>query len=54
MPADVALVGDEDRVAAAIAELAAIGVTDFYADLPADRADRARTLGLLQALAAAT
>lgn len=52
-PADVAIVGDEEMVAAQIAALADCGVTDFVAgDFAAD-ADRARTRNLLKSLIAA-
>ncbi|HEX6567692.1 MAG TPA: TIGR03564 family F420-dependent LLM class oxidoreductase, partial [Acidimicrobiales bacterium] len=55
-PADAALVGDEDAVAAAIGELFAAGVTDLWAaPFPVGddrRASRARTRALLKDLAA--
>jgi len=52
-PADVALVGDEDTVAAQIAGLADAGVTEFVAAEYARGADRARTRSLLKKVIAA-
>ena len=53
-PGDVAIVGDEDAVAAQIAELAAAGVTDFTAAQFAHGPDRERTRNLLKTLIAAS
>jgi F420-dependent oxidoreductase-like protein len=53
-PADVAIVGDEDAVAAQVAELAAAGVTDFVAAEYGHGEDLARTRSLLKTLAAAS
>src|ERR1700734_3326074 len=47
-PADVAIVGDEDAVAAQILARADAGVTDFVAAEFARGDDRARTRGLLR------
>jgi 5,10-methylenetetrahydromethanopterin reductase len=52
-PADVAIVGDEDAVAAQISALADAGVTDFVAAEFAHGQDRERTRGLLKAVIAA-
>jgi F420-dependent oxidoreductase-like protein len=56
-PADAAIVGDEDAVAAALADLVAAGATDVWAaPFPVGddrRASRARTRALLKDLAAA-
>jgi alkanesulfonate monooxygenase SsuD/methylene tetrahydromethanopterin reductase-like flavin-dependent oxidoreductase (luciferase family) len=56
-PAEAALVGDEDAVAAAIGDLVAAGVTDVWAaPFPVGddrRASRVRTRSLLKDLAAA-
>ncbi len=49
-PADVAIVGDEDTVAAQITALAGCGVTDFVAGQFAAGQDRARTRNLLKTL----
>ncbi|HET9898040.1 MAG TPA: TIGR03564 family F420-dependent LLM class oxidoreductase [Streptosporangiaceae bacterium] len=49
-PADVAIVGDEDTVAASITALADDGVTDFVAGEFATGTDRHRTRDLLKAL----
>ncbi|HEU5420303.1 MAG TPA: TIGR03564 family F420-dependent LLM class oxidoreductase [Streptosporangiaceae bacterium] len=51
-PGDVAVVGDEDAVAAQIAALAQAGVTDFVAGEYARGAERQRTRDLLKALIA--
>jgi F420-dependent oxidoreductase-like protein len=51
-PGDVAIVGDEDTVAAQLAELAEAGVTDFAAASFATGEDAARTRALLRELAA--
>ena len=51
---DVAIVGDEDAVAAQIAELADAGVTDFTAAQFAHGPDRERTRNLLKTLIAAS
>jgi 5,10-methylenetetrahydromethanopterin reductase len=52
-PADVAIVGDEDAVAAQILALADAGVTDFVAVEFARGEDRERTRGVLKAIVAA-
>jgi len=49
-PADVAIVGDEDTVAAQIATLAEAGVTDFVAGEYTGGADGARTRAFLRTL----
>jgi F420-dependent oxidoreductase-like protein len=51
-PADVAIVGDEDTVAAQITVLADYGVTDFVAGEFAVGADQERTRNLLKSLIA--
>ncbi|MGH9113897.1 MAG: TIGR03564 family F420-dependent LLM class oxidoreductase [Acidimicrobiales bacterium] len=51
-PADVAVVGDEDTVAAQIAALAEAGATDFVAAPYGPPADRERTFALVAELAA--
>ena len=51
-PADVAVVGDEDAVAAQIAMLAEAGVTDFVAGEYTSGADGARTRAFLRTLLA--
>ncbi|HXW43264.1 MAG TPA: LLM class F420-dependent oxidoreductase [Streptosporangiaceae bacterium] len=51
-PADVAIVGDEDTVAAQIGALADAGVTEFVAGEYAPGADRARTRSLLKRIIA--
>jgi len=53
-PADVALIGDEDTVAAQIQALAGAGVTDFVATEFARGEDRPRTRSLLKAVIAAS
>jgi 5,10-methylenetetrahydromethanopterin reductase len=53
-PGDVAIVGDEDTVAAQIAELAGAGVTDFSAVQIAHGPDRERTRTLLKTVIAAS
>jgi len=53
-PADVAVVGDEDAVAAQILALADAGVTDFVAAEFARGDDRERTRNLLKAVIAAS
>jgi 5,10-methylenetetrahydromethanopterin reductase len=53
-PGDVAIVGDEDTVAAQIAELADAGVTDFTAVQFTHGPDRERTRTLLKTLTAAS
>jgi 5,10-methylenetetrahydromethanopterin reductase len=53
-PADVAIVGDEDTVAAQVMALAESGVTDFVAFEYARGDERDRTRGLLKKLIAAT
>jgi hypothetical protein len=52
-PGDVALVGDEDTVAAQIKELADAGVTDFTAAEYGREQDREQTRGLLKTIIAA-
>jgi F420-dependent oxidoreductase-like protein len=49
-PADVAVVGDEEAVAAAVGRLAEAGVTDFQASVFGDAEGRARTRQLLRSL----
>jgi 5,10-methylenetetrahydromethanopterin reductase len=49
-PADVAIVGDEDTVAAQLAELATSGVTDFVAGEFSTGADGVRTRTFLKSL----
>jgi 5,10-methylenetetrahydromethanopterin reductase len=51
-PADVAIVGDEDAVAAQILALADAGVTDFVAAEFAHGEDQGRTRKLLKAVIA--
>lgn len=46
-PADVAILGDEDGVAASIERLAAAGATDFVASIVGTAEERARTFTLL-------
>ena len=46
-PADVAILGDEDDVAASIERLAAAGATDFVASIVGTAEERARTFTLL-------
>ena len=53
-PADVAIVGDEDAVAAQIMTLAEAGVTNFVAVEVAHGHDRERTRSLLKAVIAAS
>lgn len=50
---DIAFVGDEEAVAAAIGRLADAGATDFVAGMIGDRSERARALALLSELARA-
>jgi F420-dependent oxidoreductase-like protein len=52
-PADIAFLGDEDAVAASIAQLAAAGATDFVASIIGDAQERKRTFALLSELARA-
>ncbi len=49
--ADVAFIGDEDAVAAAVAKLAEAGATDFVAAIVGDRVERERGFALLSELA---
>ncbi len=52
-PADLALVGDEDKVRKGLARLAASGATDFYGSVfptPGDDGSRKRTMELLASL----
>jgi F420-dependent oxidoreductase-like protein len=53
-PGDVAIIGDEDTVAAQILALADAGVTDFVAAELAGGQDRERTRNLLRAVIAAS
>jgi 5,10-methylenetetrahydromethanopterin reductase len=53
-PADVAFVGDEDAVSAAIEKLAAGGATDFVASVVGNREERDRTFALLSQIARST
>jgi alkanesulfonate monooxygenase SsuD/methylene tetrahydromethanopterin reductase-like flavin-dependent oxidoreductase (luciferase family) len=53
-PGDVAIIGEEDAVAAQILALADAGVTDFAAAEFARGEDRERTRGLLKAVIAAS
>ena len=53
-PADVAIVGDEDAVAAQIQALGEAGVTDFVAAEFARGEDRDRTRNLLKTVIAAS
>ena len=48
--ADIAFVGDEETVAAAITKLAGAGATDFVASVVGDRDERARAFSLLSEL----
>jgi alkanesulfonate monooxygenase SsuD/methylene tetrahydromethanopterin reductase-like flavin-dependent oxidoreductase (luciferase family) len=50
-PGDVAIVGDEDAVAAALRRLADAGVTDFVASVFGMPDERARTRELLRTFA---
>jgi alkanesulfonate monooxygenase SsuD/methylene tetrahydromethanopterin reductase-like flavin-dependent oxidoreductase (luciferase family) len=50
-PADVAVVGDEDAVAASLRQLGDIGATDLSLALFGSRHERGRTLALLSELA---
>jgi hypothetical protein len=50
-PADIAFIGDEEAVAAAVATLAEAGATDFVAAIVGDGAERARGFALLSELA---
>jgi F420-dependent oxidoreductase-like protein len=50
--ADVAILGDEDAVVAAIEKLAAAGATDFVAAVVGTREERERSYSLLRSLAA--
>ncbi len=52
-PADVAFIGDEEAVAAAIARLTEAGATDFSAAIAGDRAERERGFALMSELAKA-
>ena len=49
--ADIAFVGDEEAVAAAVTRLAEAGATDFVAAIVGDRAERERGFALLSELA---
>jgi F420-dependent oxidoreductase-like protein len=50
-PSDIAFLGDEDAVVAAIERLAAAGATDFVASLSGNREERDRTFTVLSQLA---
>jgi alkanesulfonate monooxygenase SsuD/methylene tetrahydromethanopterin reductase-like flavin-dependent oxidoreductase (luciferase family) len=50
-PADVAFIGDEDTVAAAIATLGEAGATDFSAAITGDASERERGFALMGDLA---
>lgn len=49
-PSEIALVGDEEQVAAGVADVAAAGATDFVASLVGAPEERARTEALLASL----
>jgi F420-dependent oxidoreductase-like protein len=49
-PADVVVVGDEDAVRAQVEHLAAVGTTDFVANVFGSAEERARTRALLRSL----
>lgn len=53
-PADVAVIGDADAIAAALAEYASVGVTDFAAVVPPGAPSAAATTELLAELATAS
>jgi 5,10-methylenetetrahydromethanopterin reductase len=53
-PADVAFLGDEDAVVAAIERVAAAGATDFVASIIGSREERERTFAVLSGLARST
>jgi alkanesulfonate monooxygenase SsuD/methylene tetrahydromethanopterin reductase-like flavin-dependent oxidoreductase (luciferase family) len=48
--ADIAFVGDEETVAAAVTKLADAGATDFVASVVGDREERSRAVALLSEL----
>ena len=50
-PSDIALLGDEDAVVAAIERLAAAGATDFVASISGNLEERDRTFAVLSELA---
>ena len=50
-PSDVALIGDEDTVAAGVGRLADTGATDFVASIVGSREERSRSAHLLGSLA---
>jgi F420-dependent oxidoreductase-like protein len=50
-PSDIAIMGDEDAVGTALAQLAEAGATDFVASIIGNAEERERTFGLLSALA---
>ncbi|MGH9083061.1 MAG: TIGR03564 family F420-dependent LLM class oxidoreductase [Acidimicrobiales bacterium] len=52
-PSDIALVGTDGEVAAAVAALAGAGATDLVASIVGDDEERARTTALLSSLASA-
>jgi hypothetical protein len=47
-PADVAIVGDEDAVGAALDHLGKVGTTDFVASIIGNAEERTRTRALLK------
>jgi hypothetical protein len=53
-PADVAFLGDEEAVTAAIEKLAEGGATDFVASVVGTREERERTFALLSEMARST
>jgi F420-dependent oxidoreductase-like protein len=53
-PADVAFLGDEDTVVAAIERVAEAGATDFAASIIGSREERERTFAVLSGLARST
>jgi F420-dependent oxidoreductase-like protein len=50
-PSEIAILGDEDAVAAAIERLAAAGATDFVASISGTRQERERTFDVLSQIA---
>src|SRR6185437_13315962 len=52
-PADVALIGNEETVAAAVTHLAEAGATDFGAAISGDASERERGFALMSELAKA-
>jgi 5,10-methylenetetrahydromethanopterin reductase len=49
-PSDVAVVGDEATVQAAVEHIAGVGASDFLANVYGSREERARTTALLRSL----